>query len=438
MSQTIMTDSGKRIGLAFSGGGYRAAAYHVGVLRTLNRLVILDKVDVISSVSGGSIVAAYYALHKSDSYDAFEKSFIQELQHSSLKAVYRTGWLLLILLAVLFLVAPFYVSGFANIIILLIGVAFFFWQYKLLPWSCFIERQYIKHFFGEATLKDLPEQPLVAINATDVETGTLFTFSRNKMSCYKYTYCQEPTKFISDNFPVSKAVMASSCVPHLFPPVKIDETYQEGKVIPNVVLVDGGLYDNQGAHKLTQTTSSYYTEYCIVSDAGNTYLNNKGSRNSLRLILKTVDILMNRIRSMQSFLNMFTDLHPDSRFAYVALKWDDNTEVERFVTDIKKGLVNDDVLCAHRITEEMLTSLKSADKTESSKAFKVIVNQVKENIHWDELSSKIPSRETLDIAQSVGTNLRALKKKEINALIAHSEWLSEIQIRIYLPFLIRN
>lgn len=431
-----MTDSGKRIGLAFSGGGYRAAAYHIGVLRTLNRLGILDKVDVISSVSGGSIVAAYYALHKSDGYDAFEKSFIQELQHSSLKAVYRTGWSLLILMAVLFLVAPFYVSGFANIIIMLIGVAFFFWQYKLLPWSCFIERQYIKHFFGDATLKDLPKQPLVAINATDVETGTLFTFSRNKMSCYRYTYCQEPTKFKGENFPVSRAVMASSCVPHLFPPVKIDKAYQEGKIQPNVVLVDGGLYDNQGAHKLTQTNSSYYTEYCVVSDAGNTYLNNKGSRNSLRLILKTVDILMNRIRSMQSFLNMFTDLHPDSRFAYVALKWDDNTEVERFVADIKKGLVHDDVLSAHHISEEMLTALKSSDKTESFEAFKVIVNQVKENIHWDALSSKIPSRKILDIAQSVGTNLKSLKPKQINALIAHSEWLSEIQIRIYLPFLI--
>ncbi len=85
-----MTESGKRIGLALSGGGYRGAAYHLGVLRTLNRLGVLDKVDVISSVSGGSIVAAYYALHKGDGYDTFEKSFIKELQHSSVKAVYRS------------------------------------------------------------------------------------------------------------------------------------------------------------------------------------------------------------------------------------------------------------------------------------------------------------------------------------------------------------
>lgn len=53
----------KKIGLALSGGGYRAAAYHIGTLRALNRLGILDKVDVISAVSGGSITAAYYVLY---------------------------------------------------------------------------------------------------------------------------------------------------------------------------------------------------------------------------------------------------------------------------------------------------------------------------------------------------------------------------------------
>ena len=55
-----MDNNGKKIGLALSGGGYRAAAYHVGTLRTLHKLGILEKVDVISSVSGGSITAAFY------------------------------------------------------------------------------------------------------------------------------------------------------------------------------------------------------------------------------------------------------------------------------------------------------------------------------------------------------------------------------------------
>ena len=69
-----MSVDGKKIGLALSGGGYRAAAYHIGTLRALRKLGILDKVDVISSVSGGSITAAYYALNK-DNFDEFEQTF---------------------------------------------------------------------------------------------------------------------------------------------------------------------------------------------------------------------------------------------------------------------------------------------------------------------------------------------------------------------------
>jgi len=94
-----MDREGKKIGLALSGGGYRAAAYHIGTLRALRKLGILDKVDVISSVSGGSITAAYYALHK-DNFDEFENSFKEKLK----KGVLSTSILLLSIYAVVFLV----------------------------------------------------------------------------------------------------------------------------------------------------------------------------------------------------------------------------------------------------------------------------------------------------------------------------------------------
>ena len=73
-----MTNDGKRIGLALSGGGYRAAAYHIGALRALHKLGVLGKVDVISSVSGGSITAASYALHEGN-YERFEKEFSKKI-----------------------------------------------------------------------------------------------------------------------------------------------------------------------------------------------------------------------------------------------------------------------------------------------------------------------------------------------------------------------
>ena len=53
---------GPRIGLALSGGGFRASIFHLGVIRRLEELGIMSRVDVISSVSGGSIIAAYYVI----------------------------------------------------------------------------------------------------------------------------------------------------------------------------------------------------------------------------------------------------------------------------------------------------------------------------------------------------------------------------------------
>ena len=96
-----MSYLGKKIGLALSGGGYRAATYHIGTLRALHRLGILDHVDVLSSVSGGSITAAYYALHRAD-YERFEAGLIARLRRGVLWSsfVYAgTAGLVLLLLS---------------------------------------------------------------------------------------------------------------------------------------------------------------------------------------------------------------------------------------------------------------------------------------------------------------------------------------------------
>lgn len=49
----------KKIGLALCGGGYRASAFHLGAMDKLNELDILEKIDVISTISGGLITGAY-------------------------------------------------------------------------------------------------------------------------------------------------------------------------------------------------------------------------------------------------------------------------------------------------------------------------------------------------------------------------------------------
>ena len=62
-----------KIGLALSGGGSRAIAFHLGCLRTLKNYEILDKVEVMSSVSGGSIIGAAYCYMKYSNFADFEE-----------------------------------------------------------------------------------------------------------------------------------------------------------------------------------------------------------------------------------------------------------------------------------------------------------------------------------------------------------------------------
>ncbi|WP_035564428.1 patatin-like phospholipase family protein [Hymenobacter sp. IS2118] len=62
-SATYVT-AASRIGLALSGGGYRAAAFHLGTLRKLHELGRLAEVDVLSTISGGSITGAAYCLYE--------------------------------------------------------------------------------------------------------------------------------------------------------------------------------------------------------------------------------------------------------------------------------------------------------------------------------------------------------------------------------------
>ena len=60
-----------KIGLALSGGGSRAIAFHLGCLRALNRLGLLDRVVILSTVSGGSVIGAYFHAHRGD-FASFE------------------------------------------------------------------------------------------------------------------------------------------------------------------------------------------------------------------------------------------------------------------------------------------------------------------------------------------------------------------------------
>src|SRR3982751_982699 len=64
----------RRIGLALSGGGFRATLYHLGLVRFLRDAGVLPRVTHITSVSGGSVLAAHLALNW-DRYNGSPKEF---------------------------------------------------------------------------------------------------------------------------------------------------------------------------------------------------------------------------------------------------------------------------------------------------------------------------------------------------------------------------
>ena len=449
-----MTEKGKKIGLALSGGGYRAAAYHIGTLRALRKLGILDKVDVISSISGGSITAAYYALYKEEFEDPdnFAKPLQKKLQHGPFCIVLAALVLYFFLMCVLTcgLITVWRcecicicVQGLATIIYALLVGAMLYNHNKWFPSSRIVQWYYDKHFFEKKKLKDLPDSPLLAINATEVSQNQLLTFSKLKVACGKK---YEKGTIIPDDIPISLAVMASSAYP-LFSPVTFSNKYfAEGKKEEeSPILIDGGIYDNQGLHKLNEGKSDYRVDFSIVSNAGIAEMNNEGTGNVLTLLYKVMELLMNRIEKMQMRSALYEPIDPlvkqeeDTRCAYVALLVAPlDTTIEGYLDNIRDSVVPQYVYKANGISEEQAERLRSRKMTNEER--KECAEIVKKHIKWDEELHK-----NLDAvaqawarAKSVGTNLKGLKRSEINTLITLAEWQTKLQVRLHLPHLCKK
>jgi NTE family protein len=178
--------------LSFSGGGTRAAALAYGVLQGLRDSTILidgqperllDQIDVISSVSGGSFTAAYYGLHGDGIFETFEEAFLYRNleRHMLLNLFNPIEW--------------FRKGGRTQAAI----------------------RYYNDIIFHDATFNDinLKTGPMIFINASDLGRGVRFTFLQG----YFNLICSDLS-----SVPVAKAVAASSAVPLVFLPV-VFESY---------------------------------------------------------------------------------------------------------------------------------------------------------------------------------------------------------------------
>jgi len=428
----------KRFGLALSGGGYRAAAFHIGALKKLNELQLLDRLDVLSTISGGSITGAKYCLHQG-SFKEFEEQMIFALSTGNvIKYTLRSRRFLLaaipaFLLLLVSIILPFTAWAFFSFIPLFVLIFLILkFQFQLLPISAIIEKAYDDLFFKGAALSQMRTVPELAIGATNLQTMRPFTFSKRKMEDSAYARYKQPVLFDNRDFPIARAVTASSCVPFAFSPVFIDKLYFKDQSMFDTVepaLVDGGVYDNQGIHKLTQKNSSYACDIIIVSDAGNRLPFREAYHNTFTLLLRTVNVFMVRIKHFQMIQNIYEN-HYGREVAYQSLGWDLNDCIPGFYNNLKDRNISDQVLIAHKLPQLWINSPEVYEN--DIKAY------LEHKCRFNEILARSLPGERLKIIRNIGTNLTCLKKEVVEDMIVHAENLTELQIRLYCPTLFED
>ncbi|CAI2935429.1 patatin-like phospholipase family protein [Aminobacter niigataensis] len=266
-------DGSTVVGLAFSGGGTRAAAFAYGVLRELDDMVIdetpvrrslADDIRMISGASGGAVAASYFGYKGRDDYRDFREKFLiqnaeADLRKSTLSPV--------------------------NLIRALNG--------GVNDRSGFA-KWLDDNLFNGATYEDFrrPDGPIVWINASDIYNRTPFLFTYDTFAAL----CSD-----LDKVRLADAVAASAAVPVVFAPVVVSalkpdcgyrqpewlsraladpdasvrlkayagaiRSYHETDSLDYVKLLDGGLTDNLGITGFTIERSAAGTPYGPLSPA---------------------------------------------------------------------------------------------------------------------------------------------------------------------------
>jgi NTE family protein len=181
------------VGLAFSGGGMRAAAFSFGVLKEIartdvtvrgRRVALIDQIDFVTGVSGGAVPAAYFGLKRRAALDDFRERFLIRDAEESLRTTVSLGNI------------SRAVSGGINE------------DTRFRSWLD-------ENLFEGATFAQLltERRPRIWINATDIYNGTPFVFGKTAFSAI----CSDLA-----NYPVANAVAASAAVPLVFAPVVLE------------------------------------------------------------------------------------------------------------------------------------------------------------------------------------------------------------------------
>ena len=285
-----------KLGLALSGGGHRAAFFHIGVLARLAELGLLRPIQVISTVSGGSIVGALYYLHVKNLLESKTDAEITDADYvevvRAVEREYREG-----------AATNVRGSGWANVLENF-RMALPTYSRTDRVGALYEERFYAKAWGdrpkrdGRIAMRDLliepkghqgpfnPDDenasrkapvPILLLEATTLNTGHNWRFEAMYMGepPRQGTTDQSAREDVDKNtilertkwadlpqacrdFPLGGAVVSSACFPGGFPPMVVPGLFDD----LSVELVDGGVHDNQGVEGLVDRGCSHW----IISD----------------------------------------------------------------------------------------------------------------------------------------------------------------------------
>ena len=281
-----MTKDELKIGIALSGGGMRAAVFHLGVLGRLAEDGLLEKITRISTVSGGTLVTGliYSIAEKSWPMSNF---FLDECLVQARRYLTETD----IQRGALF-------RGRTRP------------GYLIQKRAKLLSKSIQDCWKISGNLNDIPSTPRWILNATTYETGKNWRFiPQLRMGDYVANYVEEPS------IPLADAMTASAAYPILIGPLVLDtEKFNwfrfEGQVRESVEpqfkkfhLWDGGVYDNLGVEALFKIGDNKYSGDCnflIVSDAANPIEIKERSGFFLKRAYRLVDIAMDQVRSLRT------------------------------------------------------------------------------------------------------------------------------------------
>ena len=327
-----------RLGLGLSGGGFRASFFHIGILAQMADQGLLRHVEVISTVSGGSIIGALYYLHVKKLLESIPDDritdqhyidIVKEIELDFLKATEKN----------------IRMSTFTNFIVNFKMVLFeysrsdriaklyneAFYQLVLSGVSDPIQMQELKIYpkGGSTNFYPLTDNnsrkakvPILVLNATSLNSGRNWQFTAQTMGEPPVLginkFDKKPIRLRRAdgdgygnmvNTPINQqqlslghAVAASACVPILFDPLAISNLYynREYKESIRVQLVDGGVFDNQGTDGLLQYDCTCF----VISDAaGQIGTENNPAVDAIPVALRVGSILQDRVRT-ESLLHL--------------------------------------------------------------------------------------------------------------------------------------